>query len=375
MALSETKRVAHAHSSSIHSTAIESTESRFMVSAGDDFSIKLYDLNSFETTATCTRKISPSASSATPAHNRRISCVEWYPVDNGMFTTSSLDHTLKVWDSGSLAEACVFDLESRVFCHRMSPTGAHALIAVADESAYMRLCDLRTGSFAQSLLAHHSGSMAVAWSPAQSFALVSGGNDGVLSLWDIRRADSHLYSFGCPDNANDCSPHTNEGPVVAHKGSVSSVLFAGDGSRVASIDSSGSLHVWDIECPQAPMASCQLSVAKGCNALAGPTQMALSSATGGRPNYEVLFCPGSGRSIAAVDMAAGQQIASLESHFAPTLCAAWRPSHLELYSSGMDGEIHIWCPPAAEELSEQQRRAREDTWSDSGEENNSIVDT
>ncbi|KAJ2330609.1 hypothetical protein GGH91_006623, partial [Coemansia sp. RSA 2671] len=198
MALAETKRMARAHSAAVHSLAIDNVEHRYMLSAGADISIQLYDLNSFEQTPTCARQVAPTsqiAANAASTHTSLISSIAWYPLDKGMFTTSSFDHTLRVWDAQSMAEACQFDLDSRVLSHCMSVTGEHALIAATNESAYIRLCDLRSGSSAQTLLAHYSGSMAAAWSPKQPFVLASGGIDGALCMWDIRRADSQLCSF------------------------------------------------------------------------------------------------------------------------------------------------------------------------------------
>ncbi|KAJ2872067.1 hypothetical protein GGH93_004330 [Coemansia aciculifera] len=366
MALSETKRMARAHSAAVHSLAIDNIEHRYLLSTGADISIQLYDLNNFEQTATCSRQVAPTsqiAANTASTHTRLVSGIDWYPLDNGMFTTSSFDHTLRVWDAESMTEACQFDLESRVFSHCMSYTGGHALIAATDESAHIRLCDLRTGSFAQSLLAHHSGSMAAAWSPEQPFVLASGGIDGTLKLWDIRRADSQLCSFG---HSGDSEASPSDSSSTAIGGSVSSVLFTGDGGRVISMGSSGKVSVWSIASPDNPLVECQLSVSKGSNALSGSTQMALTTATTRQAtDYEMLFCPSGSNVIATIDIANGKQVASLNSHFAPVLCVAWRPEHLELYSSGADGNVLIWCPPVAEELSEEQRQIRQDTWSGS----------
>ncbi|KAJ2908260.1 hypothetical protein GGI21_003063 [Coemansia aciculifera] len=257
-----------------------------------------------------------------------------------------------------MTEACRFDLESRIFGHCMSSTGAHALIAAAaDASAYIRLCDLRTGSFAQSLLAHDSsGCMAAAWSPVRPFVMASGGIDGTLKLWDIRRADSQLCSFG-------------GGDTKAHDGSVSSLLFTGDGTRIVTLESSRpSICVWDVARPNDCVTECLLDTmgTRGGTG-SGAVQMALTTAaTLYSADFELLFCPSAGSyggGIAAVDMDTGKQIALLNCHFAPVLCAVWRPDHLELYSSGTDGNVLIWCPPAAEELSDEQKSIRADTWS------------
>lgn len=36
------------------------------------------------------------------SHKYSISCVQWYVHDNGLFTTSSTDQSLKIWDSNAL---------------------------------------------------------------------------------------------------------------------------------------------------------------------------------------------------------------------------------------------------------------------------------
>ncbi|KAJ2325302.1 hypothetical protein GGI00_005078, partial [Coemansia sp. RSA 2681] len=98
MALSETKRIARAHSAAIHGLSIDNIEHRHLLSAGADMSIQLYDLDSFEQTTTCSHQVA-SASQIASAHTRLISCIEWYPLDSGMFTTSSFDCSLRVWDA------------------------------------------------------------------------------------------------------------------------------------------------------------------------------------------------------------------------------------------------------------------------------------
>jgi WD40 repeat protein len=36
------------------------------------------------------------------AHQYSISCIQWYPFDTGMFFTSGMDKTFKIWDTNSL---------------------------------------------------------------------------------------------------------------------------------------------------------------------------------------------------------------------------------------------------------------------------------
>jgi len=64
------------------------------------------------------------------AHRFSVSCVSWYPTDTGMFASSSMDSTVKVWDTNAVDTACTFHIGERVYCIAMSPVArAHALIA------------------------------------------------------------------------------------------------------------------------------------------------------------------------------------------------------------------------------------------------------
>ncbi|KAJ1818891.1 hypothetical protein LPJ56_003754, partial [Coemansia sp. RSA 2599] len=203
LALSETKRVARVHSLPVHSLAIDRAFSRFMLSAGADTSIQLYDLDSVDATHTCARQIAPKQQVPSGAgHTRLVTSVEWYFGDCGMFSTGSFDNTLRIWDASEMTEACRFDLEARVNRHRMSTAGAHMLIAVADESEHVRLCDLASGAFAQALPVLAQGTSALAWSPTEPYVLATGGNDGSLKLWDIRQASSQLLLLSSTQGQN-----------------------------------------------------------------------------------------------------------------------------------------------------------------------------
>lgn len=64
-------------------------------------------------------------------HKYSVETVQWYPHDTGMFTSSSFDKTLKVWDTNTLQAADVFNFEETVYSHHMSPAATkHCLVAV-----------------------------------------------------------------------------------------------------------------------------------------------------------------------------------------------------------------------------------------------------
>ncbi|KAJ1943478.1 hypothetical protein GGF37_002630 [Kickxella alabastrina] len=362
VALAETKRVSRAHTAPVHCMAIDKVEHRFLLSAGADTSIQLFDLEATQKTDTCASQIEPAHHiPAESGHTRLISSIEWYAADTGMFSTASFDHTVRIWDAVELTEACQFDLGSRVNSHRMSATGSHSLIAAADESPYIRLCDLATGAFAQTVSAHAQGCAALAWSPTDPYTLATGGNDGCLKLWDIRRADSQLYSL---DAGNSLSTNPSK------RAAISSVLFTEDGCRVVSARSDHRVQVWSVtNFPIEPLVDCHISIETGIGSSAflspGPIGASMTSAVDGTTaGSEVMFIPNGNTTVAMVDISSGQQVALLDGHFAPTTCTAWRVGHLELYTSGADSEIIVWCPPANEALSDAQMEARADAWSD-----------
>uniref|UniRef100_A0A8D0G861 ERCC excision repair 8, CSA ubiquitin ligase complex subunit n=1 Tax=Sphenodon punctatus TaxID=8508 RepID=A0A8D0G861_SPHPU len=63
-------------------------------------------------------------------HRFSVETVQWYPHDTGMFTSSSFNKTLKIWDTNTLQPADVFNFEATVYSHHMSPVATkHCLIA------------------------------------------------------------------------------------------------------------------------------------------------------------------------------------------------------------------------------------------------------
>ena len=58
-----------------------------------------------------------------------ISVVEWYVHDNGIFTTSSKDKFVRVWDANELCVVEKFKFSAPVYTHSMATSESHCLIA------------------------------------------------------------------------------------------------------------------------------------------------------------------------------------------------------------------------------------------------------
>jgi len=67
-------------------------------------------------------------STETAFHVNGITTVEWYPVDPGLFTTSSADGSLCIWDSDNTDRAVErYDFKSRVNRHHFNPVSTRLI--------------------------------------------------------------------------------------------------------------------------------------------------------------------------------------------------------------------------------------------------------
>ena len=62
-------------------------------------------------------------------HSHAVSMVQWYPHDTGLFTTSSANHTLQVWDTNLLVMVDKFKFSGITYAHSMAASESHSLIA------------------------------------------------------------------------------------------------------------------------------------------------------------------------------------------------------------------------------------------------------
>lgn len=67
--------------------------------------------------------------------NLQVECVQWYPADAGLFSTSSRDKRVKIWDPNHMKVVDQFDIDCHIHHHQMSPVATkHSLLAVAGDS-------------------------------------------------------------------------------------------------------------------------------------------------------------------------------------------------------------------------------------------------
>ncbi|KAI9344204.1 WD40-repeat-containing domain protein [Zopfochytrium polystomum] len=283
--------VERCHKGPVNSLDVDRVDSRFLLSGGADASIHIFDLGmadnapagafgeNLSSAAQIPGKVRPLASInksvGGTGHKFSITGVNWYPLDTGLFTSSSMDCTIKIWDTNSLESVCSFALGHRVHSHALPPhPGAHALIAAATEAPQIRLCDMRSGAFTHTLAAdfvggHISSVLTVAWSPLNEHQLASGSRDKSIRLWDIRKAKSCVTTFdqhrtvqAIDPQSQSTHPQSTERksaqrsgstasmPSItahAHTAAVNGVVFTSDGINILSTGHDECIRLWNAE--------------------------------------------------------------------------------------------------------------------------------
>ncbi len=362
------EKVVWAHRAGVNHLAIDRFEGRYMLSGGADSSIIVWDLESVESTVKCcTYSPAAKSSKSSSSHKFGITHLSFYPFDSQAFLSTSYDHTLKIYATETLTPSASFDLESVVYSHALSSIGDHLLVACATQNSVVRLVDLRSGASAHSLIGHQGAALSVAWSPNDEYVLASGGADGTVRLWDVRRSAG---SLGVMDLEDSVGVEGEDGlgkrarPVghgKAHIGACNGVVWTDDGDHLVTAGHDERVRVWN--------------VGLGANALShfGPriknTNLScllplIVPGYIGRPGDQVMLYPNE-KEILMFDLFEGTLLKRLKasgvavgkasggagqrSMMNRVTSLAWRAGDVEMYSAHSDGIIRAWKANTKEE--------------------------
>ena len=338
-----------------------------MLSGGADSSVFLWDLESAETPLKRhTYRPSVKPKKASTAHRFGVTHLSFYPFDSLAFLSTSYDHTLKIYATETLTLSASFDLDSVVYSHGLSPIADHLLVACATQHPAVRLVDLRSGASAHSLAGHQGAVLSVAWSPRDEYVLASGGSDGAVRLWDIRRSAGSLgvldmddsVGIGGEDGRGKNARARNHGK--AHIGACNGVVWTEDGKHLVTAGHDERVRVWD--------------VGVGANALShfGPIikNTHLSTllpllAPRHLSGSQVMLYPNE-KEILMFELFEGTLIKRLRAPGVPVAQArgsagqrniknrvtslCWRAGDVEMYSAHSDGLIRVWKPRTKEDV-------------------------
>jgi DNA excision repair protein ERCC-8 len=235
---------------------IDDVENRYLLCGHHDGSLSILDVEDRPTHQHSSFECVVNIPRNSTEHRNTVTGVSWYPVDTGMFLTSSFDKTVKVWDTNKAKPVHSFNLPEKVHCIDMlSTTSRHLMVAAGCGDNRVYLCDLRTSSHSQSMRGHTGAVQAVAWRPGEDFLLFSGGRDGTLRLWDTRRTKSCLALLSQEHGPRVTSRKRQHGehdrdedelsPPIAHANGVETVLLSRDGRYLFSSGADSRMRVWD----------------------------------------------------------------------------------------------------------------------------------
>jgi len=382
----EKGEVLWAHRAGVNCLTIDRFEGRYMLSGGADSSILLWDLESVENTVkNCTYKPAAESRKSSSSHKFGITHLSFYPFDSQAFLSTSYDHTLKIYATETLTPSASFNLESVVYSHALSPIGDHLLVACATQHPVVRLVDLRSGASAHSLAGHQGAVLSVAWSPNDEYILASGGADGTVRLWDVRRSAGGLGVMDLEDSVGVGGEDglgllaRPRGHGRAHIGACNGVVWTDDGKYLVTAGHDERVKVWD--------------VGLGANALShfGPTIRNTKLSTLlplivagyiGRPGDQVMLYPNE-KEILMFDLFEGTLLKRLKAPGSAMAQAggsagqrnitnrvtslAWRAGDVEMYSAHSDGIIRAWKARTKEEAEVEKDDAEQ--IDDGGDEN------
>ncbi|NWI90935.1 ERCC8 protein, partial [Pitta sordida] len=248
-------------------------------------------------------------------HRFSVETVQWYPHDTGMFTSSSFDKTLKIWDTNTLQPADVFNFEGTVYSHHMSPVATkHCLIAVGTKSPKVQLCDLKSGSSSHILQGHRQAVLAVSWSPCHEYVLATGSADGKVKLWDVRRASGCLNTLD--QHNGEKSKASSEAANTAHNGRVNGLCYTSDGLHLLTIGTDDRMRLWNSSTGENTL----VNYGKVCNESRKGLKFAISCGC----NPEFVFVP-YGSTIAVYTVFTGELITILRGHYSTVNCCVYQP--------------------------------------------------
>ncbi|KAK6462233.1 WD40-repeat-containing domain protein [Scheffersomyces coipomensis] len=276
---------ANCHSNAaVNSLSLEKSDYQFLLSGCADSSIKLWDLKQQDIQTTenevdasyikniseydnydYDNPVSAFTNLATiprkSAHQFGISGLQWWPYDTGMFVTASFDHTVKIWDTNELTPVHSFDMDNRVYsidiCGHESPNKltSSALVAVGSDQPFIRLLDLRSTSSSHTLTGHKGKTLVVKWHPINPNLLSSGGLDGEVKVWDIRRSKSclcRLDMLRTNSTLVTSSDNLTRASVKAHSGPVNGLVWDEQGTSLFTAGNDDKVRVWDMVSSLAP---------------------------------------------------------------------------------------------------------------------------
>ena len=269
-------------------------DGRWVVSASDDKTLKVWDLVSGRAVATLEGHTGVVSACAVTPDGRRVVSASW-------------DNKLKVWDLASgRAEATLEGHAYKVLACAVTPDGRRVISASDDGT--LNVWDLARGRAATTLKCHAAWVRACAVTP-DGRRVVSASEDKTLKLWDLATGRA-------------------EATLEGHANKVCACAVTPDGRRVVSASDDGTLKVWNLASGRAEAT---------LEGHAGTV-----SACAVTPEGRRVVSASSDKTLKVWDLASGRVATTLEGHTNRVNACAVTTDGRRVVSASEDGTLKVW---------------------------------
>lgn len=88
---------------------------------------------------------------------------------------------------------------------------------------------------------HHGKILSISWSPRNDYLLSSGGIDGTIRIWDVRRANAEVTILG-----SNSYPSGGLSSYHSHNAEVNGLTWTNDSLHLVSASRDDDLKIWDM---------------------------------------------------------------------------------------------------------------------------------
>jgi len=292
---------------------------------------------------------------------------------------------------------------------------SHTLIAAGTEDVQVRLCDIASGAFSHTLSGHRDGVMSVEWSTSSEWVLYTGGCDGAIRFWDIRRAgcfrvldqsqtqlgfrppilkrtavgsklssvaksslggQNRLKTLQSKQTGSQSVKGSSSAKAsveksrqkrihpgmlstldraTAHYGAVTGLKATNDGMYLLSAGSDSRIRLWDIESGRNTLVNFETGRIQ--------TNKGIQLDTSDDPALVFVPCM---KTVKAFGMWSGRTTLMLRGHYESVNTCCFNSNDQELYTSGSDRQILVWSPGGTveDEMVQDEVAEDKDNWSD-----------